>query len=236
MKSPTRLSEAIAIIDDVGSATIHGPIPQETVHEMWKAAAILAHFIRERTDGPVLLAGNEDVDVSKARDFATRCHKDANCTYGGKPYEVHLKMVVDAARDFSHLLPSRLHSLAFAGAWVHDVIEDTGKSYNDVARHTSEAVAEVAYRLTNEKGRSRHERANALYYMGIVRHPVAHYVKLCDRIANITHSKAGGSGMFDRYAKEHAEFSAYLHCEEYKAMFEHMETMLFGAPLARAGF
>lgn len=231
---PNTLPQAIAFVDELGRATLHGPLPATTTFALWSAAAILAAHIKGRTTGPVLL--DFKPDVSRVREYAVRCHRNVNQRYGDEPYEVHLQSVVNAARSFNHLIPSEWHTLAYAGAWVHDVIEDTGQSYNDVAKVCGEAVAEIAYRLTNEKGRNRAERANETYYMGIVAHPVAHYVKLCDRIANITHSKAKGSTMIDRYTKEQPEFSKHLYNESYKAMFEHMETLLYGAPLARMGF
>ena len=49
-------------------------------------------------------------------------------------------------------------------------------------------AAEIAYALTNDKGRTRAERAGEKYYQGIRETPYAPFVKLADRLANITHS------------------------------------------------
>ena len=49
-------------------------------------------------------------------------------------------------------------------------------------------ATEIAYALTNDKGRSRAERAGEKYYQGIRETPYAPFVKLCDRLANITFS------------------------------------------------
>ena len=38
---------------------------------------------------------------------------------------------------------------------MHDVIEDARQIYNDVRQQLGETVAELAYSLTNEKGRNR---------------------------------------------------------------------------------
>ncbi|MBR1412444.1 MAG: hypothetical protein IJ577_04880, partial [Prevotella sp.] len=50
------------------------------------------------------------------------------------------------------------------------------------------------YALTNEKGRTRAERAGEKYYQGIRETPYAPFVKLCDRLANITYSCSGVDG------------------------------------------
>ena len=49
-------------------------------------------------------------------------------------------------------------------------------------------AAEIAYALTNDKGRTRAERAGEKYYQGIRETPYAPFVKLADRLANISHS------------------------------------------------
>ena len=52
-------------------------------------------------------------------------------------------------------------------------------------------ATEITYALTNDKGRTRAERAGEKYYQGIRETPYAPFVKLCDRLANITYSCAG---------------------------------------------
>ena len=54
----------------------------------------------------------------------------------------------------------------------------------DQARQATEMV----YALTNEKGRTRAERANDKYYQGIRETPYAPMLKLADRLANISYS------------------------------------------------
>ena len=49
-------------------------------------------------------------------------------------------------------------------------------------------AAEIVYALTNDKGRTREERAGVKYYQGIRETPYAPFVKLADRLANITYS------------------------------------------------
>jgi hypothetical protein len=49
-------------------------------------------------------------------------------------------------------------------------------------------ATEIVYALTNDKGRSRTERAGDHYYQGIRETPYAPFLKLSDRLANITYS------------------------------------------------
>ena len=90
----------------------------------------------------------------------------------------------------------------FFGAYYHDSIEDARLSYN-VVMHTARLLmteeqallaTEIVYALTNDKGRSRKERAGERYYKGIRETPYAPFVKLCDRLANITFSCAEKDG------------------------------------------
>jgi hypothetical protein len=55
-------------------------------------------------------------------------------------------------------------------------------------------ATEIVYALTNDKGRTRAERAGENYYKGIRETPYAPFVKLCDRLANVTYSCSIDSG------------------------------------------
>ena len=95
-------------------------------------------------------------------------------------------------------------------AWGHDLIEDTRTSYNDVREVLGHTPAEIIYAVSNEKGKTRKERANDKYYQGIRSTPGAVFVKLCDRIANVQYSKMSGSRMFEMYKKENSNFIQQL--------------------------
>ena len=105
---------------------------------------------------------------------------------------------------------------------MHDVIEDCRQTYNDVKTKTNEAVAELAYALTNEKGRTRKERANDKYYEGIKQTPFATFIKVCDRIANYEYSKQQGSRMAEMYEKEMSGFVAKLYDAKYEELFNYL--------------
>ena len=134
-------------------------------------------------------------------------HRSTNHLYDNYiPYEFHLKMVAQVAKDYQHLITQNDRTVAILAAYGHDLLEDTRISYNDVKKVLGEQVADIIYAVTNEKGKSRKERANYKYYEGIRNTPYATFVKLCDRIANVKYSKMFGSSQFDMYKKENESF------------------------------
>jgi hypothetical protein len=88
---------------------------------------------------------------------------------------------------------------------------------------TVKLVAEYVFALTNEKGRTRAERANDKYYQGIVDYRYAKFVKMCDRIANVYHSFIKGSGMFIKYQKEHKNFKEKLYDPYFQEIWDYMD-------------
>ena len=105
--------------------------------------------------------------IKNAMEYAADCHIGTNQKYDTHPYTIHLKMVYDFGCKFAHLLNAGEIDTALAACWTHDTIEDTRQTYNDVKKRCGFEIAEIVYALTNEKGRTREERANEKYYSGI---------------------------------------------------------------------
>ncbi len=144
--------------------------------------------------------------LQKTMNYAVKCHSDTNHLYDGKSYSHHLSMVVGIANDFIHLVPEKERENVLMACWCHDLIEDCRETYNDVKKATNGKVADIVYAVTNEKGRTRSDRANHKYYEGIKNVPHADFVKICDRIANYEYSKNSGSSMYEKYTKEMEHF------------------------------
>lgn len=138
--------------------------------------------------------------LEQIRLAAHRLHESVNQFYDGdKPYGYHLDKVADEVYAYGHHVLASEDDLLplFMGAWFHDSIEDARVSYNDVKKiglklglteEQTLLAAEIVYALTNEKGRTRKERAGKRYYEGIRNTPYAPFVKMCDRMANIRYS------------------------------------------------
>ena len=154
--------------------------------------------------------------IEKARLYAANCHRNVNHLYDGKPYEFHLEMVANFAAKYQYLLPEENRADFIAAAWTHDVIEDTRQTYNDVKTATNEAVAELTYALTNEKGKNRKQRASKKYYEDMRPIEGALLLKICDRLANVSHSKSTSSRMYKVYQNENLDFILNVFDERYK--------------------
>ena len=146
-----------------------------------------------------------NVQIEEIRQSAHTLHQNVNQTYGDDlPYGFHLDMVAEGIQTYGHLVCVCEEDVLplFFGGYYHDSIEDARMTYNDVMhearmRMTEEQAlmaTEIVYALTNDKGRTRAERAGEKYYKGIRETPYAPFVKLCDRLANVTYTCSVDSG------------------------------------------
>ena len=145
-------------------------------------------------------------EIERIRQSAHELHRSVNQTYGdGLPYSYHLDMVVSNVREFGLLVCASEEDVLplIFGGYYHDSIEDARQTYNDVM-HTARMMmkeeqalmaTEIVYALTNDKGRNRAERAGEKYYKGIRETLYAPFVKMCDRLANITFSCSNLDGV-----------------------------------------
>ena len=147
---------------------------------------------------------------TKIIGFAIEAHAKVNQEYDGKPYSVHLSMVYGQAMKFIDHIPQGLREDVLNAVWLHDTIEDCRLTYNDIVKISNVEVAELVYALSNEKGRNRKERANGKYYKGIRETEFATFIKLCDRLANVTYSRETNSRMFEVYKNENQDFLKHL--------------------------
>lgn len=163
----------------------------------------------------------------KAKDYAIRRHREVNHHYNAiHSYAFHLKMTAEVAKRFIHLIPEKDRKNVIGGCWVHDIIEDARESYANVKKETNFEIAEYAYAVTNEKGRTRKERANKKYYEGIKAFKHASFIKLCDRIANVQFSISEKSSMYDMYQKEFKFFYDNLYDGRWEEMWVHLKILL----------
>jgi (p)ppGpp synthase/HD superfamily hydrolase len=164
----------------------------------------------------------------KALSWAVNKHKETNHLYDGKPYENHLWQVVDVAKMFLHYIPEEDIDMVYAACWLHDTIEDCRVTYNDLKAEFGVEVAEIVYALTNEKGRTRKDRANDKYYEGIGKVRYAPFVKICDRIANVKYSFENKGSMLDKYQQEASEFYIAIgHHNYYAPMWAYLDSFFY---------
>lgn len=161
-------------------------------------------------------------NIKHIYSHAAQVHENVNQTYGdGLPYAFHLKLAASFVTRFGHLVlqdESEIETI-YAAAYFHDAIEDARLTYNDLVKTfnrlntegcciNTSVAAEAVYALTNDKGRTRAERASEKYYEGIRNTRYAAFLKMCDRLANLRYSTLFGiqSRMAQVYQKEHNHF------------------------------
>lgn len=148
--------------------------------------------------------------LKTAEEYAVATHKKVGQTYGNDPYDFHLRAVVEVAKRYLHLyIDPKYHDEVLAACWCHDIMEDTGESYNDVAKMLGCNVADYVITVTDEIGKNRKEKALRTY-LKIMNSYQGTFIKLCDRIANSTNSKNNKHSMFNKYKKEHTLFEYAL--------------------------
>jgi (p)ppGpp synthase/HD superfamily hydrolase len=128
--------------------------------------------------------------------------------YGESPYLLHLSAVDSVLKDacFGEGSAVRL------AAWLHDVLEDAPEMFTrqDLEKMFGPGVAEIVWRVTNEPGANRAERAQKTYPK-IAGNDQAIVLKLADRIANIEHSLRSFSRFGLMYVKEDTTFQYMLY-------------------------
>lgn len=83
--------------------------------------------------------------IERAREFATNAHQriDHRRKYTNQPYQVHLEAVAKLVATVSD------DPEMIAAAWLHDTVEDTPATLEDIERQFGESVAEMVEELTD---------------------------------------------------------------------------------------
>ena len=142
--------------------------------------------------------------LERACSFARKAHAGQEYS-GGDFHEKHLGRVVATLRDFGETREPLL-----AAAWLHDTVEDTSVTVEDIRREFGDDVADLVWRLTDEEGGSRRER-HSKTHAKIRGRTEAVRVKLADRIANVQSAIEQKTNLYGMYRKEHAQFRAELY-------------------------
>jgi len=162
----------------------------------------------------------------KNKIYAVNKHHQFNHRYGEFPYSEHLEQCHAVAIQYIHLIPIDDRENVLSAIWMHDLIEDCGLTYNNIKNITgSSMIADIVYSVSDEKGKTRKERHSSKYYTGIIKTKYALFVKLCDRIANVSNSSKFEKQKFEMYKKEHLEFVSNLISLDYIEMFQYLQSL-----------
>jgi len=150
-----------------------------------------------------------------ARSIAQREHLMK--TWGGWSYQVHIDRTDDVLVDFGYGDDTLFGFQRRVAMQFHDMIEDCGWTYNDVKEFVKTAIgticdshiaiADIAYALTDEKGRNRGQRKPDKLYKAMAKDRDFVVCKLADRVVN--RERAGSMGQ--KYDKEYPGFRTKLY-------------------------
>lgn len=176
-------------------------------------------------------------ELSNFYEWAFKAHDDTNHLYDGYlPYGFHLRMTIKVGTYFQTIIPVGKLGTVLCACAGHDLIEDTRKSYNDIYEalvsfgysiDSTKEICELIFAVSNETGRNRKERANAHYYWKIRNTPLAKFVKMCDKIANVRYGVWHNSDKLGMHKKEHEYFLEQMQLEPmYKPMLDELNILL----------
>lgn len=165
---------------------------------------------------------------------ASEYHNKANCNYDGKPYIIHLDMVVGGIIVYKKLfLIHEDYIIASIAGYYHDCIEDAQLTFNDVKEATNRKVARVVLDVTDVHEENRLLRH--LFTMGkTVKNYISIIVKMADMRANGLYSKEHDSSMYSMYVEEYQYrrpifmkalkwYAQYLDTETLQAFWEELD-------------
>ena len=122
----------------------------------------------------------EDIAISEALFAAMNAHKDQK--YGERPYITHVVEVADrVVRDFDE----HVTHTAFVSAILHDIVEDTWWTLEDVEFSFGEDIAEIVGLLTKDESLSYEENIYRIANSGNLD---AIMVKIADNNTNLSNN------------------------------------------------
>lgn len=140
--------------------------------------------------------------------FVEKAHEGQ--VYAGHPFTYHLEAVASRARQYRDLIDSSLWDTVETAAYLHDVLEDTSTTPEDLRALFGPDVVEIVENVTDKlPDQPRRIRHRATYPV-IAGHLPSLYVKLCDRLANVEQAHGDRAPILAMYRKEHAYFREVL--------------------------
>jgi len=120
--------------------------------------------------------------ISEAADLAARRHSGmARKGRGNEPYINHLAEVANLLATATDGADAEL----VAAGWLHDAIEDTGTTREELAQTFSERVASLVVECTDDMSLPKAERRQRQIEDAPHKSPGAKLIKIADKISNV---------------------------------------------------
>jgi len=138
--------------------------------------------------------------IDQAKDLATQRHA-GQTRFDGTEYIVHPLRVADTVRQ--HMQNSSDLDSLIAAALLHDTLEDTDTSYQELEKLFGELVAGLVLEVTSSPSAIKHYgKGDYLLHKMTYMTPYALTIKLADRLDNVTDLKGCTPEYLKRYLAE----------------------------------
>src|ERR1700760_3011064 len=144
--------------------------------------------------------------VSEAAELAARRHNGmARKGRGNEPYINHLAEVANLLSAATEGADAEL----VAAGWLHDTIEDTETTREELARKFSDRVASLVAECTDDMSLPKAERRRLQVVNASHKSPSGKLIKIADKISNV-----GARILSDPSAEERADLVDYTNWAE----------------------
>jgi (p)ppGpp synthase/HD superfamily hydrolase len=127
--------------------------------------------------------------MKKAIVFAVAKHQGQTDDIGKRYFDSHIQPVANALMTFTN------DAEIIAAAYLHDTLEDTNTTYDELVNEFGVRVADLVNELTHE-GEKDH------YYFPRLKSKEAILIKLIDRASNISRMENWNDNKKDKYLKK----------------------------------
>ena len=133
----------------------------------------------------------------KAKNLATSRHSGQMRKFDGTPYIVHPERVARRAKHFTK------DHVIIQAAFLHDVIEDTDTTYQEIKQAFGKPVADLVQELTSKNsGIKKYGKTDYLIYKMNRMSKKALTIKLLDRLDNVSDFPTAPIKFKNKYKEE----------------------------------
>lgn len=171
--------------------------------------------------------------IDYAAKVAFKAHGDQLYGKGPLPHTYHLRQVYETVLKHYPRLFSDEGVIMLQGAWLHDTLEDTDLTFDELfsmfGRQTARLVEAVTNIEEDHFGRKLKRWEKSYYTYPKIRCGGRRAVglKLADRIANVRHCIDHNHSMLMMYQREYENFREYLQIPgELKPMWQELDVLM----------
>lgn len=147
---------------------------------------------------------NDKEIINAAKSFATEKHLGQTRKFNGDAYINHPAAVAKLVKNFGG------NADMIAAAWLHDTLEDTNTSIEELKEKFGDKITSLVQELTSPHGLDKSTKAEYLAKKMSVMSSDALTIKLADRLNNVSDFKTAPQDFVRRYGPETTFMLNYL--------------------------